>query len=309
MLLIIIKNFIMRFSYIVAALIVIFAGLSCTSEKEQPVLKDWVRGQDFNSVHFSVEGFDGPEAVRYDEDLDVYFVSCFVGETSGDANGYVSKVSSSGEILELEFMTGTEKYPFDAGRGMFITGDTLWVADHGGVHHFNKQDGSHIGFVDFSEFETNFINDITQANDGTLYVTDTGARAIFRINDNLEAELIKTDLPVMPNGITTLPSGELAIAPWQDGPDIYQFNTETDMLSVYGTAAGSDNYDGIEYFDGGLITSTQFDSSLHLMVDGKDELFIKLPGRPADIAIDPNRAIVAVPYVALNRVDFWKLKE
>ncbi len=287
-------------------LVVLFIA-SCTP-KEEPKTKDWKRGQDFSTVSFSVEGFDGPEAVRYDEELDVYFVSCFVGSTSGDANGYISKVSSSGEIQELEFMTGTEEFPFDAGRGMYITGDTLWVADHSGVHYFNKKSGDHLGFVDFGAFENGFINDIVQGTDGYLYVTDTGARSLFRIK-NFEAELVKDELPIMPNGIARLPSGDLAFAPWNDGPEIYQYNVETDMLSVYGTASGSDNYDGIEYFDGGLITSTQFDSSLHLMIDGSDELFIKLPGRPADIAIDPNRNMVAVPYVALNRVDFWLLKE
>ena len=280
--------------------------ISCTS-KDHPKTKEWKRGQDFSKVLFSVEGFEGPEAVRYDEELDVYFVSCFVGSTSGDANGYVSKVSSSGEIIELKYMTGTEQYPFDAGRGMYITGDTLWVADHSGVHYFNKKTGTQIGFVDFSRFEPGFINDIV-GKDGDLYVTDTGQRKVYRIR-NLEVELVKENLPIMPNGITTLPNGNLVFAPWNDGPEIYQYDVSNDSLSIYATAAGSNNYDGIEYFDGGLITSTQFDSSLHLMIDGRDELFIKLPGRPADIAIDPNRGIVAVPYVALNRVDFWELKE
>ncbi|MFV1883755.1 MAG: SMP-30/gluconolactonase/LRE family protein [Balneola sp.] len=280
--------------------------ISCAS-KDQTKSKEWKRGQDYSTVLFSVEGFEGPEAVRYDEELDVYFVSCFVGSTSGDANGYVSKVSSSGEIIELKYMTGTEQYPFDAGRGMYITGDTLWVADHSGVHYFNKKTGNQIGFVDFSRFEPGFINDIV-GKDGDLYVTDTGQRKVYRIR-NLEVELVKENLPIMPNGITTLPNGNLVFAPWNDGPEIYQYDVENDSLSVYATAAGSNNYDGIEYFEGGLITSTQFDSSLHLMIDGRDELFIKLPGRPADIAIDPNRGIVAVPYVALNRVDFWELKE
>lgn len=287
---------------------IVFLAGGCSSDKSSEIPKTWKKGQNFNTVHFSVEGFEGPEAVRYDEELDVFFVSCFVGATSGDANGYISKVSSSGEIEELKFMIGTEEFPFHAGRGMYITGDTLWVADYSGVHYFNKRSGAHIGFVDFSEFETGFINDITQGPDGNLYVTDTGGRSLYRIK-NLKAELVMSDLPVMPNGITTLPSGELALAPWQGAPDIYQYNTETDMLSVYGQVAGSNNYDGIEYFNDGLITSTQFDSSLHLMVNGMDELFIKLPGKPADIAIDPNRGIVAVPYVALNRVDFWMLLE
>ncbi len=205
-------------------------------------------------------------------------------------------------------MVGTEEFPFDAGRGMYITGDTLWVADHTGVHYFNKKTGAHLGFVDFGAFENGFINDIVQGKDGYLYVTDTGGRAFYRIKD-FKAELVKDELPILPNGIAALPSGNLVFAPWNGGPSIYQYDIDSNMISIYGTAAGSNNYDGIEFFDGALITSTQFDSSLHIMIDGKDELFIKLPGRPADIGIDPNRKIVAVPYVALNRVDFWNLKE
>lgn len=292
--------------FLLSLLVFFLVLISCTS-KEEPVTKTWKKGQDFSSAIFFVEGFDGPEAVRYDEELDVYFVSCFVGSTSGDANGYVSKVSSSGEIQELKFMVGTEEFPFDAGRGMYITGDTLWVADHSGVHYFNKKSGNHLGFVDFGAFETGFINDIVE-KDGALYVTDTGQRKVFRIKD-LKVELVKENLPIMPNGIAKLPSGNLVFAPWNDGPNVYQYDISSDELSVYGTLAGSNNYDGIEFFDGALITSTQFDSSLHLMIDGVDELFIKLPGRPADIAIDPNRGVVAVPYVALNRVDFWTLQE
>ena len=45
------------------------------------------------------------------------------------------------------------------------------------------------------------------------------------------------------------------------------------------------------------------------MLNGQDELFIKVAGRPADIAINANEKVVAVPYVALGKVDFWKLKQ
>ncbi len=281
--------------------------ISCSSY-QTPETKTWKKGQDITTVAFSVEGFDGPEAVRYDEELDVYFVSCFVGNTSGDANAYVSKVSSTGKIIELEFMKSTEEYPFDAGRGMYITGDTLWVADHSGIHYFNKKTGDHLGFVDFRSFEPGFLNDIVEGDDGYIYITDTGKRAVYRIVDFIP-ELVKDNMPIMPNGIAKLPDGNFIFAPWNGGPSLYQYNSETDSITVYGTLAGSNNYDGVEYFNGGIITSTQFDSSLHLMLDGQDELFLKLPGRPADIAIDPNRGIVAVPYVALDRVDFWYLLE
>jgi hypothetical protein len=32
-----------------------------------------------------------------------------------------------------------------------------------------------------------------------------------------------------------------------------------------------------------------------------------VPGRPADIGVDTRRGRVAVPYIALNRVDIWAL--
>ncbi len=268
----------------------------------------WIEGQGPDDVLFSVDGFDGPEAVRYDAELDVYFVSCFNGSTSGDANGYVSKVSSDGEIIELQFMTGTAEFPFDAGRGMFITGDTLWVADHSGVHYFDKNSGNHLGFVDFSAENPGFLNDIAADPSGNLHITDTGARKVYRF-DKEGYELLIEDLPIMPNGITLLPNGNLALAPWQEGPNIYQINPESRELQVFGTVNGSDNYDGIEFYDGALITSTQQDSSLHIMLNGEDELFIKVSGRPADIAINSTESVVAVPYVALNKVDFWKLKQ
>ena len=82
----------------------------------------WKPTENTGKLVISVEGFSGPEAVRYDSEQDLYFVSNFNGEVSGDANGFVSKVSPTGEILELEFMTGTDEYPFHAGRGMFIVG-------------------------------------------------------------------------------------------------------------------------------------------------------------------------------------------
>ncbi len=287
-------------SFIYALLLVVIHSGAIAQTK-------WIQNQGPNDVLFSTAGFDGPEAVRYDAELDVYFVSCFNGNTSGDANGYISKVSGDGEIIELKFMVGTKDFPFDAGRGMFITEDTLWVADHAGVHFFDKKSGNHLGFVDFSSENPGFLNDIAADNQGTLYVTDTGARKVYRFN-TIGYELVIENLPIMPNGITLLPNGNLALAPWREGPNIYQLNPETAELLIFGTVNGSDNYDGIEFFEGALITSTQQDSSLHIMLNGQDELFIKVSGRPADIAINPYEKVVAVPYVALGKVDFWKLK-
>ncbi|MDZ7693583.1 MAG: hypothetical protein U5K69_21105 [Balneolaceae bacterium] len=48
---------------------------------------------------------------------------------------------------------------------------------------------------------------------------------------------------------------------------------------------------------------SQVDSTIY--IDG--QAAIRTPGDPADIGIDTQRQRVAVPYIALNRVDIWSL--
>ena len=83
---------------------------------------------------------------------------------------------------------------------------------------------------------------------------------------------------------------------------------EEQSFTTLGPTAGGGNYDGVEVFGGAIISACQADTSLHVMIDGKDEKVVDLPGKPADIAVDTKRRNVAVPYVALHRVEIRKLK-
>ncbi len=253
------------------------------------------------------DGLDGPEAVRYDPELDVFFVSNFNDEPAGDANSFVSKLSPDGEILVTKFMVGTEDRPFHGGRGMFIDDSGLWVVDAGGVHLFDRNSGEQLDFVDFSEFELGFLNDIVLGKDGALYVTDTGTASLYKIVDG-EASLV-TKVPMNPNGITTDPNtGRLLMVPWSDGDEIIAWDIDEENFSSVGKLVGGGNYDGIEVVGNTIIVASQMDTSLHFMVDGVDTRAIDLPGKPADIGVDTKRNVLAVPYVALDQVDFFPLR-
>ena len=253
-------------------------------------------------------GLSGPEAVRYDPELDLFFVSNFNDEPAGDSNGYVSKLSPNGEVLVAEFMVGTGKWPFHGGRGMFIDQFGLWVVDAGGVHLFDRNSGEQLDFVDFSEFELGFLNDIVVGKDGALYVTDTGTASLYRIVDR-EVSFV-TKVPMNPNGITADPeTGRLLMAPWSDSDEIIAWDIDEERFSSVGKLAGGGNFDGIEIVGNTIIVASQMDTSLHLMVDGVDTGGVVLPGKPADIGIDTKRNTVAVPYVSLNRVDIIPLKD
>jgi len=254
----------------------------------------------------SVSGLSGPEAVRYDPEQDLYFVANFNGEASGDANGFVSKISAEGEILELKFMQGSALWPLHGARGMFIDPRGLWVVDAGGVHLFDRESGEQIGFTDLSDFEPGFPNDIVLAADGALYVTDTGKRVIYRIRDGSAS--VATSTVMKPNGITVNPeSGGLLLAPWADSQAVVEWKFTQDSFSEIGLLNGGGNFDGIEVVNGHIVVASQQDTSLHIMSNGADRRAIVLPGKPADIGVDTRRNRVAVPYVSLNRVDIISL--
>lgn len=283
--------------------------VSCTGEEApESSAPDWETVQSPADRVHTISGFSGPEAVRYDPDQDVYFVSNFTGGGNDrDANGFISKVTTDGSIDGLEFMTGTDERPLHAPRGMYITGTTLWAADIDGVHGFNRATGEQTDFVDFTEFEPGFLNDIVEGADGNLYVTDTGEARLYRITDG-EASVEIDSLPISPNGITLDPeSQQLILAPWNEVLDFYAWNPEESSLTIFDRAASGGNFDGIEFYEGRLLSASQVDSSLHVTRNGADQVLIHTPGRPADIGLDTRRNQVAVPYIARDEVDIWQL--
>ncbi len=263
---------------------------------------------DSTAFLFSIDGLSGPESVRYDPDQDVYFISNFNGPGSErDGNGFITKAAPEGEILSLRFMTGTPDQPLHAPRGMFILGDTLFVADADGVHGFHRKTGKHLVFIDFSALEPGFLNDIAAGPDGALYVTDTGRSRIYRVKHR-QVRVVEEDMLLgPPNGIAWDPEhARFLIAPWGGGQTLRAWVPEDRSLEIFAMSPGG-YFDGIERVDGSVLVSSQADSSLYLIENGHGRVVIKTAGKPADIGIDTRRGRVAVPYVALDRVDVWKL--
>jgi DNA-binding beta-propeller fold protein YncE len=297
------------FIYLIPTLLLIHLFTACNpSETDKSATLNWETVQDSTMRVQSITGFAGPEAVRYDPDQDFYFVSNFNGGGNDrDANGFISKLLTDGTIESIQFMTGTETFPLHAPRGMYITGETLWAADIDGVHGFNRVTGEQEQFIDFRGLQPGFLNDIAATPDGTLYVTDTGTNTLYRVDSTTPA-VVHSDLPHAPNGITLDPdSGLLVLTPWGGALTFHAWDSDTEQLSEFARAQSGGNMDGIEFYGGRLLAASQSDSSLHVIRGEEDLIYITMPGRPADIGIDTQRNQVAVPYIALNRVDIWQL--
>ncbi len=284
---------------------------SADSPSEEPTTEaavSWDVEQGTDDRVAVVTGFSGPEAVRYDPDLDVYFVANFNGDGGDrDGNGFVSRVSADGVVESLEFMTGTDQAPFHAGRGMNITGDTLWVADVDGVHGFDRNTGSHLAFIDFTAHEPGFLNDIAVGPDGALYVTDTGSSVVYRAAG--QNVVVAATIPEegRPNGIVWDPDTErfLTVA-WGGGLTLFAFDPTSGTVEPWSESTGG-FYDGVELVGDRALMASQADTSLHVVQGGTSRAYIRVEGRPADIGLDVNRMRVAVPYIALDQVHIWQL--
>src|SRR6185503_2382667 len=188
----------------------------------------WDVAQDSTQRLASISGLSGPEAMRYDPNQDVYFISNFNGAPAGDSNGFIARVRADATIDSLHFMVGTPTVPLHGPRGMFLTADTLWVADADGVHLFHRRTGAQLGFVDFKSFAPGFLNDIAQGPDGAIYITDTGRSRVYRIAGRTPTIAIEDSATSAPNGITWDAShSRFLLASWSAAPPIHEWDGQT----------------------------------------------------------------------------------
>jgi hypothetical protein len=272
----------------------------------------WEGVQDSTARVGVLEGFSAPESVRYDPEQDVWFVGNMAGDGNlRDANGFISRVrAESGAVESLRFAQGTPERPLHAPRGMVLVGDTLWVADADGVHGFDRRTGASLAFVNLSRFEPGFLNDVAHGPDGALYVTDTRKSAVYRIAGR-EASVALADTALgNPNGIAWDETrGILLLVPWTAGFRVTAWRPGSMGLEPLGPTVTPGGLDGVEPFARRFLVASQTDSTIVLMDAGGGRPLIRTPGRPADIGVDTRRRRVAVPYVALDRVDVWALPE
>lgn len=273
---------------------------------------------------YTIEGFMGPESVRYDPDQDVFFVSNIQGHGSiKDGAGYISRIDADDlRTVEVFIESGKNGVRLDAPKGMALQGDTLWVADIQTLRGFDRRTGTPVASLDLSGHDAVLLNDIAVGPDGSLRVTDTGiimsnmgviyqaGSKIFSIGSNRTISLMAQGPALAhPNGITWDAQGKRWIV-----VTFHPFDSEVYALQPGDTtrtvlARGLGRFDGVELLeDGRMLVTSWSDSSLHVIHEGRDQKAIRNIWQPADLGVDTRRGRVAIPLVLQGRVAFWEVR-
>jgi sugar lactone lactonase YvrE len=165
-----------------------------------------------DSERIVVSGFQAPESVMHDTLMDVYLVSNVGPLPPGgfpgalDHNGFISRVSPNGAVLELKWIQdGVNGVTLNGPKGIWLHRRELYVADIDTLRVFDRFTGAPLRDIAFpNPFAPNplFLNDVAVAGDGTAYVTDNRNSGIFKVDPAGNASVIATGPQLgNPNGL------------------------------------------------------------------------------------------------------------
>ncbi|MBI4432588.1 MAG: SMP-30/gluconolactonase/LRE family protein [Candidatus Omnitrophica bacterium] len=257
---------------------------------------------------FTLSKFDSPESMVVDPEDGSYYVSNLAGSpTEKDSNGYISKISSSGNIVIQKFIGGKKGDAIlHSPKGLALSGNELFVADIDTIKVFNKKSQKLTAIVDLSKHHVKFLNDLALDAEGDLYVTDMFANRIFKIKPKKAYEVtVYKGGPLLsrPNGLLVNPrSKNLMVATFDPGMIL-----EIDSFGgIHILKKGLKGLDGMDYDREGNLYVSSFEMGeiykIERMGRGPLTTFLKGLTTPTDIAYDRKKNELLIPSMKANTV-------
>jgi DNA-binding beta-propeller fold protein YncE len=133
--------------------------------------------QDNRVPVWTLTGLSDPESVALAADGRSLYVANVAGEGDvKDGNGFISRVSLDGKLLEKEWVKG-----LDAPKGAIVKGGRLFVSDIDRLVEIDTASGKVV--ARYPVPDAKFLNDVAVAPDGTVLVADSGTGRILQLKD------------------------------------------------------------------------------------------------------------------------------
>lgn len=259
---------------------------------------------------WELDGLMNPESVVYDSMTDALYVSNVNGApTEKDGNGFITKVSLDGKILDKEWVKG-----LDAPKGLAIYNGKLYTADIDTLVQIDIATASVTRR--YSVSDAKFLNDVAASSNGEIYVSDMVMNRIHVLKDGSFSIWLESPDLLNPNGLL-VQGDKLIEGAWgvmTDGfatpiPGHLQSISLADKsITVIGDGTPVGNMDGVEpYLDGEYyVTDWMAGKLYHIHKNGEPELLLTLEQGMADLGVNPAMNMIYLPMMNNNKLIAYK---
>jgi len=293
--------------YKILSIVLLLFLVSCSSQKK----KTSEDASDVNAVKkFELVEvwktdtlFRVPESVIYDKDNDVVYVSNMNDNPrEKDGNGFISRLSTSGEILELEWVAD-----MSSPKGLGIYEGKLYVSDVDEVIVIDIAKGEIEERIVIEDAK--MINDISIDSQGKVYVSDSDNNNIFLIVNGVVSNWLSEGLNA-PNGV--LLDGERLLIASMGSEDFASVNLATKEIKVLTEAISKGDGIARVSIPGHFLVTDWFGQVFMIYPDGSKVILLDTRDAEigaADIDYIPEKNLLLVPTFAKHHVVAYKLVE
>jgi hypothetical protein len=263
----------------------------------------------------TVTGFENPESAPWDSATGFFYVSNIgpgpINPLGREPDGYLSRVSSDGRLVDAKWVTGLR-----SPKGIHRRGTDLLVADVGQLVVIDVAGAKIKETIDLDGLGAKFPNDVTvDDRTGDAYISDTARNTIYRLpaGSSKPEVWLQSDKLENPNGLF-LDGDKLMVAgygvdPDGDGPAargpgrILVVDIATRAVAALGDMAPLGNLDGIEKLDAAWIVGDNAGHVWQVTADGKAKDLAQI-ANAADLGLRRGDRLAAVPTLSDNTVQF-----
>ncbi|NND09160.1 MAG: gluconolaconase [Saprospiraceae bacterium] len=290
----------------IATLSISFSLMSCQSkDRQQQESKVEIPGPTLTLVEKweTDTSLTTAESVILDDEAGLIYVACIgaVPPDAKDGDGFIAQIAIYGNVVKEKWITG-----LNGPKGMGIYEDTLYIADITDVVKVARITGEILDRVNIEG--SIFLNDITIDEGGVVYISDTRANRIYKLeNGNTEVWLDDSEMGG-PNGLYA-EADRIMVATFGAGNfgSVDRTSKQFDDQS-----AKIPSGDGIVKIDDGYLVSNWNGEVYHVNADWEQTLILDTKGievNAADIAIVPAKNMLLVPTFFKNSVVAYEIQK